>query len=340
MVTRYLPQPHTSSLPPQGALLSWILRLTWWVASGLATLRGMSLLKSRLIELRQGNTRALLYPEQGFQLYGFDVKLKDDRTVSAIYAGDGPTEPWDRRHGNPILFPNICDSYVGDRQGVWQWDGKELLMPQHGWARDLYYYIEERDDTSLTAKLAKPHSLAIAYPFDFDLRLRYRVEERSLILETEVQSRDERPFPYALGFHPYLRAPLTNDSSRSHCEVALPSAVRVTSPDTWKTLHEHEIEEQTLKANDPTLGEGIVLERSHTDSLSIQDHASGLQTTVSVADSPDPLPVWAAWCEAPDSDYVCLEPWTSGPNPLAKDAVILQPGGTHRYRMTITLSDN
>jgi len=77
--------------------------------------------------------------------------------------------------------------------------------------------------------------------------------------------------------------------------------------------------------------------------LSLIDEAARTEIRVSAAESqepmPMPMPVWAAWCESPFSAYVCLEPWTSGPNPLAQgDAIRIDPGAVHRYRMDICVS--
>jgi len=218
----------------------------------------MQPLRSRLLELSSGHSRALVYPEQGFQLYAFDVK-EAQRVTRVVHASDGPFEPWDRRHGNPILFPSICESFAGEQRGAWLHDGKPLLMPLHGWARDLYFYVEERTESSVTARMARPHTFAAAFPFELELILRYSVESRSLTLSAEVHNTGSVPFPYALGFHPYLRAPLTQQGTRGACKLHLPAGTRITSPDSWRTLHTQEFSEQTLSADHTLLNEGIVL---------------------------------------------------------------------------------
>lgn len=96
---------------------------------------------SRLVRLQDEDSVVLVYPEQGFQLHGFEVVFKDGRQVQAIYGPPGPEfEPWDRRYGNPILFPNIVDAN-NSQANSWDFEGRALPMPKHGWARDMYWHV-------------------------------------------------------------------------------------------------------------------------------------------------------------------------------------------------------
>src|SRR5262245_24912380 len=88
---------------------------------------------SRLVSLEDGDSRALVYPEHGFQLHAFDTVI-GGREVQLISGPGGPREPDDRRYGNPVLFPAAGRSN-GSQPDHWDHHGKPLFMPQHGWAR-------------------------------------------------------------------------------------------------------------------------------------------------------------------------------------------------------------
>jgi galactose mutarotase-like enzyme len=291
---------------------------------------------SRLLVLDDGESRALIYPEQGFQLHGFDVGLGGGRRVAAIYGPPAPLEPVDRRYGNPVLFPSVGLSH-GTHPDTWEHNGRALLMQQHGWARDLYWQIEAADARSVTGLLVPTNGMRVAFPFPFTLRLRYSIEGRTLVLDTTLANTGQTSFPYALGFHPYLRAPL-GGGGRERCTIDLPAGVRLQSPDNWRSLSRAAASARTVLATEAELPGSIVLTDTGVKALEVQDPAAGLATRVSVEDSEQTFPVWVTWSAAPDAPYVCLEPWTDAPNALNRPGTrTIPPGVTHRYRMTITV---
>jgi galactose mutarotase-like enzyme len=287
---------------------------------------------SRLVTLTDGDTRALLYPEQGFQLHGFSVG-----PTEVVYGPPGPREPADRRYGNPVLFPSVGLT-SGSRPHHWDHDGQPLQMHQHGWARDLYWHVIDHDGHSLTALLTPTTGMKVAFPFDFELRLRYAVSGPALVLDTTLTNTGGAPFPYALGFHPYLRAPLGGSGSRQACKVALPAGTRLTTSDNWRTVARAAASARTIAATDAELPGSIVLVDTGARALDVVDEAAHLAARVSVEDSAGDFPIWVVWSSAPDAAYVCLEPWTDYPNALNRPGTrTLAAGATQRYRMTISL---
>jgi galactose mutarotase-like enzyme len=291
---------------------------------------------SRLIVLEEGGSRALIYPEQGFQLHGFDVDLGRGSPLQLVYGPRGAREPADRRYGNPVLFPSVGLSH-GSAPNSWEHGGRALLMQQHGWARDLYWHVEHLDGRSITGVLSPTSGVKAAFPFDFELRLRYVLEGRALTLETTIANQGNEPFPYALGFHPYLRAPLAG-GRREDCRVQLPAGVRLQSPDNWRTLNRGPASARTVDLTEPELPGSIVLVETGAKALEVEDRAAGLAGRISVEESEESFPVWVVWSAAPEAPYVCLEPWTDAPNALNRPGTrTLAAGGTHRYRMTISV---
>lgn len=285
---------------------------------------------NRLVTLTDGESKALIYPEQGFQLHGFDVGA-----TQVVHGPRGAREPADRRYGNPVLFPAVGLT-TGTRFNHWDRDGQQLLMGTHGWVRDLYWHVVDGDARSITALVTPTMNARIAFPFDFELRLRYGLSGPALTLDTTLTNTGKEPFPYALGFHPYLRAPLSGQ--RAGCKIALPKGVRLQSGDTWKTATRSDFAARTVAANDPELPGSIVLCETGATSLEVVDEAARLASRIDVADSEWTFPVWVAWSAAVDAPYVCLEPWTDHPNALNRPGTrTLAAGATQKYRMTISL---
>jgi galactose mutarotase-like enzyme len=284
----------------------------------------------RLVTLTDGDSRALIYPEQGFQLHGFDVG-----GTQVVYGPRGSREPADRRYGNPVLFPSVGLT-TGTRANHWDREGQALLMGTHGWVRDLYWHVVDGDARSITAVVTPTMNARIAFPFDFEMKLRYSLAGAALTLDTTITNTGGVPFPYALGFHPYLRAPLSGQ--RAGCKIALPKGVRLQSTDTWKTAQRSDFAARSVVANDPELPGSIVLAETGATSLEVVDEAAGLASRISVADSEGTFPVWVAWSAAVDAAYVCLEPWTDYPNALNRPGTrTLAAGAVQKYRMAISL---
>jgi galactose mutarotase-like enzyme len=284
----------------------------------------------RLVTLTDGESKALIYPEQGFQLHGFDVGA-----TQVVYGPRGAREPADRRYGNPVLFPAVGLT-TGTRPNHWDKDGQTQLMGTHGWVRDLYWHVVDGDARSITALVTPTMNARIAFPFDFELRLRYALSGPALTLDTTITNTGGVPFPYALGFHPYLRAPISG--KREGCKIALPKGVRLKSGDNWKTAQSSDFAASTVAASDPDLNGSIVLTETGATSLEVVDEAARTASRISVADSEGTFPVWVAWSSAVDAPYVCLEPWTDYPNALNRPGTrTLAARASQKYRMTIEL---
>jgi galactose mutarotase-like enzyme len=294
---------------------------------------------SRLIALDDGASRALVYPERGFQLFGYQTTVGGKR-VEVIHTPPGDLEPTDRRYGNPVLFPAVGVSN-GSRPDHWDHAGASLAMPPHGWARNVYWQIDRLDTRSLSAVVVPHPGFRLAFPFDFELRMTYRLEPVGLVLDTDLHNTGDRPFPYALGFHPYLRAPLgeaPTSGARERCLVRVPAATRLTTPDGWRTLVRAPEPARVIPASAAELPGSVVVEDTGARSLEVEDPDSGLAARVSVDGSEQTFPVWVVWSAAPDAPYVCLEPWTDAPNALNRPGTrTLAAGASHRYRMTISI---
>lgn len=295
----------------------------------------MSTVASRFIVLEDNLSRALVYPERGFQLYGFETTVAG-RKIELLHAPQVDREAADRRYGNPVLFPAVGVSN-GSRPDSWDHDGHALPMPPHGWARNVYWQIETIEKTSLTALLVPHPGFRLGFPFDFELRLTYRLEGGVLALDSTLTNTGGSAFPYAYGFHPYLRAPLVPGGSRERCTVKAPAGTRLNTGDGWRTVTREAAPARTLASLSPELPGSVVLDQTGAKFLEVEDAAAGLATRVSVEGSEQSFPVWVIWSAAPDAPYVCLEPWTDAPNALNRPGTrTLAAGGTHRYRMAIS----
>jgi hypothetical protein len=68
---------------------------------------------ARLIRLESETSRALVYPEQGFQLHAFSAAVgalgggAASAPVELVFGPGEGRKPPDRRYGNPVMFPSV-----------------------------------------------------------------------------------------------------------------------------------------------------------------------------------------------------------------------------------------
>ncbi len=293
-------------------------------------------MKSRLVEIRHGDMRALVYPERGFQLYGFERDFGRGDPFPAIYAPSLDAEPDQRRYGNPVLFPCCGISSHAGGTDLWSRAGKTWPMPGHGFARNHYWRILDAREDRVTAELTPTHGSRILFPFEFRLELTYRLDAQGLLLDARVENPGREAFPYALGFHPYLRLPRRGDGAFGKFSVELPRGTRHRSSDGWQTMSA-EIFPGRLIHNEE-ISDAIVLSDCAERRLRLAWEEAGRTITVSTGQSPEPFPWWAIWRPSVEAEYLCLEPWTETINALNRSATRrCAPGETHCYRMDLTI---
>lgn len=154
---------------------------------------------NRLIVESGTGLTGIVYPDYGGMLgklryRGRDILHLDEARLpeGAVLSG-----------GNPVLFP--CASKTeGDRYTL---NGRTYRMPFHGLVRDSAFGVEsvEKDCVTLVRTGCSEWARDL-YPFDFELRLVYRVLGNRLTLGALVKNNTDSPMPHAFGWHPYFCA--------------------------------------------------------------------------------------------------------------------------------------
>jgi galactose mutarotase-like enzyme len=293
-------------------------------------------MKSRLVTLNFKNKTAWIYPEQGLQLYGFEENL-NGAIAKVVDFPPNCTEPDDRRYGNPILFPSPSRTFSKHGIDLWEWNGKIYRMPFHGFARNLYWRINLLEANKIEATLAHTSNTAVSFPFEFKFWATYTLDDRGLVLDVHVQNLGMEAFPYGVGFHPYLKAPIGKLGSLTDCTVDTPQSVRATTTDEWKTIEKSAFAARQFRGNED-LVESFVLTETGLRYMDLKDHANKLVTRVSFEHSQNDFPVWVVWKASSQAEYVCMEPWTDVPNALSRSETRTCPAGeTHSYQIVISV---
>lgn len=148
-----------------------------------------------LHEISNGILRAVI-SEEGAEL----KSLKDSTGLEWMWQADPAF--WGRT--SPVLFP-----FVGKlQQNQYQHKGKTYPMTSHGFARDRRFAVEKVSDTVIRFVLNADEESWKIYPFEFVLKLTYKLSGHELITEYQVENKGEGEMYFSLGAHPGFRCPL------------------------------------------------------------------------------------------------------------------------------------
>jgi len=117
------------------------------------------------------------------------------------YMWDGNPVFWGKH--SPVLFP-IVGTLKNNR---YTYNGKEYHMTRHGFARDHEFAIKVKDEKSVTFSLAANEEMREAYPFDFELEIKYSLHGNRLTTDYTIINHGNETMPFSLGAHPAFALP-------------------------------------------------------------------------------------------------------------------------------------
>lgn len=121
------------------------------------------------------------------------VRKQDDTE----YMWSGDSKYWGRV--SPVLFP-----FVGklNNQSYTHKGETYSGIPQHGFARDSVFTVSELTDDTVWMELERGDIWAQKYPYDFNLRLGYRLEGCSVHVMWNVINTGAEQLHFQIGAHP------------------------------------------------------------------------------------------------------------------------------------------
>jgi galactose mutarotase-like enzyme len=217
------------------------------------------------------------------------------------------------RGGNPVLFP-ICGQLVG---GQYEWEGRTYAMKNHGVARVLPWDVigtNAEGSASITLSLHSNNMTLEAFPFDFELRFTYRLEDGKLSIEQTYANLSDRPMPMVAGFHPYFALPGDGSDKNLICET-----------DATLLL---DYNDGVRKPFDGSLDLGVRVESAALLDARKPEIAFPLGDRVTVRLTYSELFKYIVLWSVKDKPFVCVEPWTALNEALnsKEDLLTIAPG--------------
>ncbi|WP_164111737.1 MULTISPECIES: aldose 1-epimerase family protein [Sphingobacterium] len=149
-----------------------------------------------MIELRNNRLKVKI------ATLGAEIKSLYAFETSREYIWEGNRVHWPR--SSPVLFPIVGAL----RNNEFLFDGKKYTIQKHGFARDMLFDIIEVSSTSVSFRLSS-ESLTIDYPFDFELIIKYKLLENTLICKYAVVNKSIGSMFFSIGAHPAFKLDFT-----------------------------------------------------------------------------------------------------------------------------------
>ena len=210
-----------------------------------------------------------------------------------------------------VLFPLVCRM----KDGYYEHDGTRYESSLHGFAKDSVFTPEIVTETSATVLLKSDENTLKAYPFDFELRVKYEIVDNGISVTYEVKNTGGETMPYFVGGHLGINLDGTdekkykNDTQGNFLEFIPP----ITS--------EHGLDGNFVLPPSPTFAGKIELSKAYfkkvntfigiTDgkqkAILTKKNGGRIEFTTSA-------PIVALWSDENYGKYFCYEPWWGMPD--------------------------
>ena len=209
----------------------------------------------------------------------------------------------------PLLFP-VAGSFKDDEYIL---NNKTYHMPKHGFAKYRVFDVEAQDETSVAFLLAGENARHEGFPFDYELRVRYSLEENRIKIDYAISNLGDAPMYACIGAHEAYACPDGVDNyeiafdedeggyvanSLFECGCLSRKRENIALYNNALPLHAADFEGTTLTFL--TLkSRGVTLRRRTGENIAHVDYAGF-----------NYLLLWTI----PGAGYICIEPWSNHPD--------------------------
>lgn len=230
--------------------------------------------------------------------------IKNDTGKELLWQAD-PVY-WGRT--SPVLFPFVG----GTKEKSYYYDGVKYAAKQHGFARDMEFTPERREDDALWFTLRDTPETRENYPFRFRLSLGYRLRGNALTVLWEVENTGEKTMHFSIGGHPAFQCDLNASALMFH-KGETPLSEIVSGVLEMKGSNCLSNNTKTLPLQNGVLPlspalfneDALILENRQADAVTLLSPAGApvLQVTFSA-------PLFGVWSPTgKNAPFVCIEPW-------------------------------
>lgn len=244
------------------------------------------------------------YIRADFAAKGAELQSLKSKKHNLEYMWSGNPDFWGKY--SPVLFPVVGAL----KDGSYSFEGSEYKLPRHGFARDREFDVEQLNPTEVVFILKHDSDTLKIYPFEFELRLQYKISGAELTCTYIVLNPADKNLLFSIGSHPAFATPVegglkyedyflqfNKDSNLSYHKIDkdLIDNDTVTIPLKNKILPlRHEL----------FYDDALVFKTLKSDYISLRNTGNehGIDFRF------EGFPYFGIWA-AKDADFVCLEAW-------------------------------
>ena len=279
-------------------------------------------------------------------------------------------EYW-KRH-SPVLFPIVGSVW----DGVFRSKGRTYSMGQHGIARDMDFTLLSLSDDEIWYELRSSAETRTRYPYDFILRIGYKLHGHTVDVCWEVENPSDEVLPFQIGAHPAFYWPMLSDEAINEGVGAMERELSADTARGFFKLHivneqkadflpadkrfvfseqitakgcVSETEDSCYEVVDDMIpistdlfdDDALILPDSQVDSVTILDEAQKPYLTVAFTS-----PLVGLWSPPKkNAPFVCIEPWYGRTDSVGYDGMfedrehmnLLEPHETFKAQYEITI---
>lgn len=234
------------------------------------------------------------------QIATLGAELQSIKTVSSQkeYLWQADPKVWPRQA--PLLFP-VVGQLKNDTYKIGE---ESFSLGKHGFARDSEFEVVKWNPSEVVFSLKSSPETYASYPYHFDFRVGYRLEDNAIIQTFEVINADSQTIPYSFGAHPAFNAnPIENhhlvfEQNENQESVIIEDGVRVNK--SIAVFDDNKIQLTKDIFND----DALIFTKLNSNAVVLRNENGQDQVRVEFEGFPF-LGIWAK----PKANYVCIEPW-------------------------------
>jgi galactose mutarotase-like enzyme len=221
------------------------------------------------------------------------------------YMWSGDPAFWGKH--SPLLFPIVGTL----KDNTYYFANKAYHLSRHGFARDREFAVESQSPDSIGFLLRSDEATRAVFPFEFELRVLYRLLPEGLTTTYRINNPGQAPLYFSVGSHPAFRVPIA--AGTSYTDYYLEFDQEEDAP-RWPISTDGLIERepQTLLQRQKTIPltkelfakDALVLKGLKSSGISLRSNRTERGLRMEFPGFPF-LGIWAA----PGADFVCIEPW-------------------------------
>ena len=215
------------------------------------------------------------------------------------YIWDINTDFWNKT--SPILFPIVGAL----KNNEYHYNNKTYKLPRHGFARDFDFEIISKSEDAVTFSLKYSDETLKVYPFQFELRILYILEDSRLIVKYQIINLSDEKMLYSIGAHPAFAI----DGDFEEFSLVFDEEKELETHQLNHDLFSGKTEKIILNERNLALdyqlfeNDALVFKNSVTQSLTL---AKNNQPVIKVG-FPD-FPYLGIWTKE-NAPFICIEPW-------------------------------